>query len=73
MAIERAIELARTYDAIITGVTVVDIKQLKQVGPVPLGGGVYASKLRGKRLTITEERIEESIEKFKEKCSESNT
>ncbi len=72
VAIERAVELAKVHGALITGVTVMDVKQLKQVGPVPLGGGAYASKLREKRLTITEERIEEAIEKFKEKCSESN-
>jgi len=39
VAIERAVELAKGHDALITGVTVVDTKQLAQVGPVPLGGG----------------------------------
>ena len=72
VAIERAVELAKAHGALITGVTVMDVKQLKQVGPVPLGGGAYASKLREKRLTITEERIEEAIEKFQEKCAESD-
>jgi nucleotide-binding universal stress UspA family protein len=70
VAIERAVELAKLHDAIITGVTVVDTKQLTQVGPVPLGGGAYAAKLREQRLTVTEERIEKAIEKFKEKCKE---
>jgi len=56
VAIERAVELEKTHDAFITGVTVVNIKQLKQGGSVPLGGGVYAAKLREQRLTITEER-----------------
>ncbi len=72
VAIERAVELAKAHGAIITGVTVVDIKQLKQVGPVPPGGGAYAERLRDKRIAITEERIEEAIEKFKEKCAESD-
>ena len=72
IAIERAVELAKAHGARITGVTVVDIKQLIQVGPVPPGGGVYASRLREKRLSITEDRIEEAIEKFKKKCAESN-
>jgi len=71
VAIERAVELAKVHGALITAVTVVDIKQLKQVGPVPPGGGVYASRLREKRLTITEDRIEEAIEKFKKKSAES--
>jgi len=72
VAIERAVELAKVHGALITAVTVMDTRQLSQVGPVPLGGGVYAEKLREKRLMITEERIEEAIEKFKETCAESN-
>ena len=72
VAIERAVELAKAHGALITGVTVVNTKQLAQVGPVPLGGGAYAEKLREKRLMITEERIEKAIEKFKAKCAESD-
>ena len=72
VAIERSVELAKIHGALITGVTVVDIKQLRQVGPVPPGGGIYAEKLREKRLAITEDRIEKAIEKFKTKCHESN-
>jgi nucleotide-binding universal stress UspA family protein len=55
VAIERSVELAKAHDALITGVTVVDTKQLSQVGPVPLGGGTYAAKLREQRLIVTEE------------------
>ena len=72
VAIERAVELAKAHGAIITGVTVVDIRRLKHVGPVPPGGGAYAAKLRDKRIAITEERIEEAIAKFEEKCAESD-
>jgi nucleotide-binding universal stress UspA family protein len=54
VAIERAVELAKAHGALITGVTVVDTKQLAQVGPVPPGGGTYAAKLRDKRIAITE-------------------
>lgn len=72
VAIERAVELAKAHEALITGVTVVDTKQLAQVGPVPLGGGAYATKLREQRLAVTEERIEKAINKFQEKCEESN-
>lgn len=72
VAIERALELARVHGAMITGVTVVDIKQLKQVGPIPPGGGAYAARLRERRLTITEERIETAIERFEKKCHDSS-
>ena len=70
VAIRRAVELASLHGALITGVTVVDTKRLKQVGPVPPGGGIYAAKLREKRMAITEERIDNAIEQFKAACRE---
>jgi nucleotide-binding universal stress UspA family protein len=72
VAIDRSIELAKAHGALITGVTVLDLKGLKQVGPVPPGGGFYAVRLREKRFAITEERIDSAIEQFKKKCDESN-
>ena len=72
VAIDRAVELAKLHGALITGVTVMDTKQLKQVGPIPPGGEAYAAKLRERRLSITEERIDNAIEQFKKKCDESN-
>jgi nucleotide-binding universal stress UspA family protein len=71
VAIARAIELANAHGAVITGVTVVDTKRLKQIGPVPPGGSAYAEKLRQKRFEITEARVEKAIEKFTKKCKES--
>jgi nucleotide-binding universal stress UspA family protein len=72
VAIDRSIELAKAHGALITGVTVLDLKGLKQVGPVPPGGDFYAARLREKRFAITEERIDSAIEQFKKKCDESN-
>ena len=72
VAIERAVELAKIHGALITAVTVVDIKRLRQVGPVPAGAGRFAVKLREKRFAITEERIDNAIEQFKKKCGEAN-
>jgi nucleotide-binding universal stress UspA family protein len=71
VAVERAIELAKAHAAVITGVTVMDTKRLKQNGPVPPGGSAYAEKLRHKRFAITEERVEKAIEKFTKKCNKS--
>jgi nucleotide-binding universal stress UspA family protein len=72
VAIQRAIELAKRHGAIITGVTVVDIKRLQQVGPVPPGASAYAEKLRKMRTEITEERIETAVAEFERKCKEAN-
>ena len=71
VAIERAVELAKDHGARITGVTVVDIKRLKKIGPLPPGGDAFAEKLRKKRLSITEQRIDKAIEKFANKCKKS--
>ena len=68
VAIQRAVELARMHGAVITGVTVVDTRRLKQVGPVPPGGGVYAAKLRETRLAISKERVDQAIEQFETEC-----
>lgn len=70
VAIQRAIELAKLHGAQITGVTVVDAKSLKQVGPVPPGGAAYAAKLREKRLAVTEERIDGAIKQFESACQQ---
>ena len=71
VAIERALEIAKIHDAIVTGVTVVDIKRLQKVGPVPLGGAAYADKLRKKRTEITKERIEQAVTKCEDGCRKS--
>lgn len=72
VAIQRAVELATIHGALITGITVVDTKRLKQIGPVPPGGGVYAAKLREKRADITEEHVDNAIKQFKAQCEEAD-
>jgi nucleotide-binding universal stress UspA family protein len=71
VAIERALEMAKIYDAVVTGVTVVDLKRLQRVGPVPLGGAAYADKLRKKRTEITRERIDQALAKCEDGCRKS--
>jgi nucleotide-binding universal stress UspA family protein len=72
VAIQRAVELAGPHGATITGVTVVDLKRLWHVGPVPLGGGAYAKKMRQLRTEITEERVGEALAKFEKTCRDAN-
>lgn len=70
VAIQRAVSLARRFDAKITGVTVVDVKHLSKVGPVPVRGEQAADKLFRHRIAVTKERIEEAISKFESACAE---
>ena len=72
VAIQRAVELATIHGSVLTGVTVVDLKRLHHVGPVPMGAGTYAEKLRKMRTDLTEERIEEALAKFEKTCREAN-
>ncbi len=68
VAIRRATELAKLHDAQLTGVTVVDVKRLEDVGPVPIGGGAAAEGLREHRLLVTRERVEEATAEFESHC-----
>ena len=71
VAISRSIELAKIHNAHITGVSVLDLKKIRNVGPVPLGAGYYAEKLKEKRFTFSKETIENAIQCFKDRCHKS--
>lgn len=68
VAIQRALEIAKHHDAEVTGVTIVDLKRLQKVGPVPLGGVAYAEKLREQRTEGTKDRIEQAVAKVEGDC-----
>ncbi len=68
-AIKHAVELARTHEAELTGVTDVDLARLAQVGPVPIGGGAAAHDLVESRMVLTQEHIDEAIASFEAACT----
>ncbi|MCP4657511.1 MAG: universal stress protein [bacterium] len=70
VAVKHAVELARRYDAVVTGVTLIDLKRIHVVGAVPVGGGAAAQALRGHRTDLIRQRIEEEIERFESVCKE---
>jgi nucleotide-binding universal stress UspA family protein len=63
-----AVELAKTHNAEVTGVTIIDAKKLRRTGPVPLGGAQAGKELREHRTKLTRERLEETIEQFTSAC-----
>ena len=67
-AIARAVELARQLEAEITGVTVVDVRRLGQIGPVPLGASESARELREFRLEVAQDDVERAAEEFSTAC-----
>jgi nucleotide-binding universal stress UspA family protein len=72
VAIRRAVDLAQCHGAELTGVTVVDVKQLRSVGAAPIGAQESGMKLREHRLQITSERVEQVIADFEEACTAAN-
>jgi len=49
-ATAKAIELAKSHEAELTGVTLFDVDRLDSTGPVPIGAGQLAKELRDSRL-----------------------
>ena len=69
-AVQHALELAKTHDAEITGVTDIDLAKVASVGPIPMGAGAAATELVEHRLQLTEQHVTESIEQFETACAE---
>lgn len=65
-----AVELAQRYNAELTGVTVVDLRRLDHVGPVPIGADAAASQLRSRRHEDAHRHVEEAIATFVSACRE---
>jgi nucleotide-binding universal stress UspA family protein len=70
IAVRRGVKLAQRHGASITGVTVVDIERLSDVGPVPIGGSARAQDLAEHRLSVTQQHVEDEIERFESACRE---
>ena len=69
VAIQRAVELAKRFEAEITGVTVVDIEGLSNVGLVPAGALHAAREMAKQRVRVTKEKIEEAISELESACA----
>jgi nucleotide-binding universal stress UspA family protein len=69
VAIQRAVELAKRFEAEITGVTVVDIEGLSNVGLVPAGALHAAREMAKQRVRVTKEKIGEAISELESACA----
>ena len=69
VAIKRAVGLAKRFDAEITGVTVLDVERLTNVGGAPVGATTFAKKMAAERVLVTKEKIEEAIGEFRSACA----
>ncbi|MBP1739823.1 MAG: hypothetical protein H6Q48_2116 [Deltaproteobacteria bacterium] len=69
VAIQRAVDVAKRFEAEITGVIVVDVKGLSKVGLVPAGALHAAREMAAQRVRVTKEKIAEAISEFESACA----
>jgi nucleotide-binding universal stress UspA family protein len=69
VAVRHSIELGKFHNAEGTGIAIVHVKKLANVGPVSIGSGHYATKLRQSRLSETVARVDQIIGKFESAVS----
>jgi nucleotide-binding universal stress UspA family protein len=69
IAIQRAIGLAKRFDAEITGLAAVDFKGLSRIGLVPKGVVADAKRSAAERVHMTREKMEETIGRFESACA----
>ncbi|WP_070399616.1 monovalent cation/H(+) antiporter subunit G [Hydrogenophaga sp. PML113] len=63
-AIAQAVALARRHGAELCGVAVIDLPRLQNVGPVPIGAGWHAQRLREHRIAQARQAAADVIERF---------
>lgn len=68
VAVRRAIELARTHDAELTGITVLDPAHWAEVGPVLSGNWELAKRYRNDRATAGKRHLNEAVLHFEQAC-----
>lgn len=62
--IATTLEMAKRHDASVSILSILDIENLRAVGPVPIGAGLHADKLRQTRINKSHDRAEASITEF---------
>ena len=67
-AVRLAVELAQVHQAALTGVTLVDVRRLANVGPVPIGAGQSAKELREHRIKVARSQAETAVGEFESVC-----
>lgn len=69
-ATAKGIELAKAFDAELTGVTLFDLDRLDNIGPIPLGAGEVARELKESRLESAREIIRAEQNEFGTACEQ---
>lgn len=70
-AILQAMALAREHSADLCGVAIIDVPRLSNVGPVPIGAGWHAQRMRERRIRLARQAAADVIQRFEELASRS--
>ena len=65
-AIAQAVALAQHHDAELHGVAIIDVPKLMNVGPVPIGAGWHAQKMREYRIAQARRAAAAVIQRFED-------
>jgi nucleotide-binding universal stress UspA family protein len=71
-AVRQAVALAQDHGAELTGVTVVDVAAISNVGSVPIGAEGAVLELQEHRSKITSEHVAEAVTVFRAACEAGN-
>jgi nucleotide-binding universal stress UspA family protein len=67
-AIRHAVEIAACHQASVTGITVIDLEKLENVGSVPAGATQWAKDLREHRLKVARRHVAAACDEFVQAC-----
>lgn len=67
-AVSTAVQLAALHGAELTALALADRRAADNVGPVPIGAGPYAARLREHRMILTNAEIDKAIASFDSAC-----
>ncbi|MEM8865153.1 MAG: universal stress protein [Planctomycetota bacterium] len=71
-ATNMALDIARFHDAQLTGISVMDVARVSNIGPVPLGAGGAAVELQQHRLLQTKQTIKDVNQRFEVLCQDAH-
>lgn len=68
-AMKQAIALAREQSAQLSGIAIIDVPRLCNVGPVPIGAGWHAQQMRERRIRLARQAAADVIQAFEDVAS----
>src|SRR6476661_6448597 len=69
-ALEWSLRWAKTSQAMIVGLGIIDSPHIRSGGAVPMGGGAFKDKIDDRHLSQARDQIDQFLERFTLRCAE---